>query len=582
MANLPGTLSGLTRRQQYEQTAAQLISERASFDAHWRELSEYYSPVRSRFTTSDRNRGDRRSGSIIDSEPLFAAETLKSGLHAGITSPARPWFRLTTGDLALAERANVKQWLHVVTQRLHEVFLRSNLYNGLPVLYHDTGIFATGAMSMLEDDEDVTRVYNYPIGSYAIGLDARNVATTFVYQYRRTVRQLIAEFGRPDTPRGPIDWRRFSTVVKSYYDQGQLETAIEVIWFVTPNDEYDPSRLEATYAMRWKSCHFEKDRRDAEFEGGRTGFLRESGFRRFPIFVPRWSTTGEDTYGTSSPGIIALGDVKQLQFMQKKKAKAIDKAIDPPLVGPPNLKNQKVSLNPGDITYSETLDRNTGLRPIHDTRLEGIRELTADMAETRDRIARAFFVDLFLMVSRMSQTQPITAEEVRVRQEEKLSTLGPVTERFNDDLLDPMIDRGFDILLAAGAIPEPPEELLGVELKVEYLSIMAQAQKANGVQGLDRFLTTIVGMAEHFPEALDKVDALQVVDVYGDKLGIDPNIVRSDEDAMARVQARQQAQAAAEQAEQVKALSQSAQALGQTPMQGGRTTALDAVMAGAA
>jgi len=582
MADVPGSLSGLTKRQQYEQTTQALISERASFDVLYRDLSEFFAPVRSRFTTTDRNRGDRRSQSIIDSEPIFAIETLKSGLHSHMTSPARPWFRLTVGDLDLADRANVKQWLHEVTVRLQEVFLRSNLYNGLPVLYQDTAIYATGAMSMLEDDEDVVRVYNYPVGSYAVGLDSRSVATTFTYQYRRTVRQLIEEFGRPDNPNGPIDWRNFSVTVKSHYDTGRLEVPIDVVWFVTPNDEYDPTALEAKYSMRWRSCHFERDRPNAEFAGDRSGFLRESGFRRFPIFVPRWATTGEDTYGTSSPAINALGDVRQLQWQQKKKAKAIDKAIDPPLVGPPNLKNQKVSLNPGDITYSENLDRASGLRPVHEVRLEGIQHMTLDMQECRDRISRACFVDLFLMLSRMSQTQPITAEEVRVRQEEKLSTLGPVTERFNDDLLDPMIDRGFDVLLAAGAIPEPPEELLGVELKVEYLSAMAQAQKQNGVQNLDRFLTTVIGMAELFPEALEKVNALEVVDVYGDKLGIDPNIVRTDEDAQQRIQARQESQAAAQQAEQVKTLAQGAQALGQTPVQGGATTALDAVMAGAA
>jgi len=581
MADVPGTLSGNTRRQQYESIAAALIQERSSFDAHYQDLAEHFTPVRARFTTSERNRGDRRSQRIIDSEPVFAARTLESGMHGGITSPAKPWFRVTIGDPELAERGPVKQWLHTVTHRLHTVFLRSNLYNGLPVLYHDTGIFATGAMAMLEDDEDVLRVYNYPVGSYAVGLDARNVVTTFVYTYRRTVRQLIQEFGRPDHPRGPIDWTRFSETVKSLYDNGHLETAVEVTWYVAPNDIYDPERLEAKYAMRWKSCHFETGRTEQDFEG-RDGFLRESGFRSFPVFVPRWGVTGEDTYGTASPGIDALGDAKQLQFMQKKKARALDKAIDPPLKAPPNLRNQKVSLNPADITYTDALDSRAGLSPIHELRLDGLRELKEDMAEVRERIDRMFFVDLFLMLAMSDTTQPYTAEEVRVRQQEKLVVLGPVTERFNDELLDPMIDRGFDILLAAGAIPEPPEELVGLDLKIEYLSIMSQAQKAAGVASLDRFLTTVIGLAETFPESLEKVNALQVVDVYGDTLGIQPNIVRSDEEAEARLAARQQAQAQAAAAEQLKTLGQGAHALGQTPTRGGQSTALDDLVAGAA
>src|SRR6187397_2185862 len=129
--------SGLTRRQRYESTRQAMRLERTSFQAHWQELAEYMQPRRTRFTVTDVNRGDRRSQSIIDSSPLIALRTLQSGMHAGLTSPARPWMKLTTADAALAERPAVKDWLHTVTQRMLTVFLRSNLYNALPLVYGD-------------------------------------------------------------------------------------------------------------------------------------------------------------------------------------------------------------------------------------------------------------------------------------------------------------------------------------------------------------------------------------------------------------------------------------------------------------
>ena len=54
-------------------------------------------------------------------------------------------------------------------------------------------------------------------------------------------------------------------------------------------------------------------------------------------------------------------------------------------------------------------------------------------------------------------------------------------ERLNDELLDPLIDRTFAIMLRVGLIPPPPQQLQGQSIKVEYTSILAQAQKLLGI-----------------------------------------------------------------------------------------------------
>jgi hypothetical protein len=198
------------------------------------------------------------------------------------------------------------------------------------------------------------------------------------------------------------------------------------------------------------------------------------------------------------------------------------------------------------------------------------------MAETRDRVRRGFYEDLFLMLAQSEQVQPVTAAEIHARQEEKLIALGPVLERTNDELLDPAVDRVFAMMVRVGAIPEPPEALQGMPLKVEYLSIMAQAQKLVGVTGQDRLVQSALGMVEAFPEVRHKVNVFQVMDRYGDMLGVDPKIVRSDKDAAALQAAEQQAAQQAQQADQNKTEAQAAQALGNTPMQG--DTALTALV----
>ncbi len=573
------TRGQLTLRQRYEQTRTELLLERATFEAHWRELGEYLKPRRTRFYTSDRNKGDKRNQNIIDSTPVYALRTLQSGLHAGLTSPARPWMKLTTPDPDLAEFEPVKQWLHMVTRRMLDVFLRSNLYNALPTLYGDMGGFATGAMAALEDAEDLVRFYTYPVGSYAIGLDARGVATTFMRDYQLTALQLVEEFGGADFGRygsrlrrgQPIDWSNLSADVKAAWNAGNYNQAFDVTWLVCPNVNADASRLAAEF-LPWHSCWFER--------GSTDRFLRSSGFRNFPVLVPRWDVAAEDTYGTDCPGMTALGDIKALQVMHRRKAQAVDKALNPPLIAPAQLRTQKTSLLPGDVTYADVRDGMQGLRPIHEVRLEGVQYMGLDIAQTQGRVSRAFYEDLFLMLANSDRQggQPVTAREVEERHEEKLLALGPVLERTNDELLDPLVDRVFAVMVAAGAIPEPPEELQGLELKVEYISIMAQAQKLIGVVGQDRFLQSTIGLAQTFPEARHKVNVFQVMDTYADMLGVDPRIVRTDDEAQASLDAEREAQAAAAQAEQMKTAGQAAQALAHAPTTG--DTALRAVLDG--
>lgn len=547
------TSSNKTKRQRYEEYAAALIGTRKAggFDTHWQDIADHFMPRRVRFTVSDRNRGDRRNQKIIDSTGKFAAATLRSGLHAGMSSPARPWFSLSTPDPELAEFGPVKLWLHTVTQRMRAIFATTNLYNALPTLYGDYGLFGTAAMSHLEHDRSLFRCKNYPIGSYALGLDEDDLACAFTLEYQLTVRQVVQQFGvRPGTR--DIDWAPISATTKQHWTDGNYETPIDLTWLVQPNEEADQGRLEAKYKP-YTSCYWETASRERGDD--RDKFLRESGFDEFPFFCPRWEVTGSDTYGTDCPGMTALGDVRALQVMEKEKAKLVAKAVSPPMKGPSVLRTQKTSVLPGDITYVDGKDNAAAFAPIHEPRLEGYQHLSTDAEYKRFLIRRAFYEDLFLMLAASDPqrgSQPITAREVQERHEEKLLALGPVLERTNDELFRPLIDRTYNVMDAAGLIPDVPPELDGVKLKVEFTSILAQAQKLISVASLDRFVLSVAQLVEPFPGIRHKVNEQQIADVYGTDLGVDPRIIRSDDEAEALANAEaQQAQeaAAAEQAQ---------------------------------
>jgi hypothetical protein len=564
----------LDQRRRYSTLQSTLWTERTSgFDQHWRDLAEYLLPRRTRFTVSDRNKGekDRSNKTIIDSTGRFAARTLASGLHAGLTSPARPWMQLTVPDPGMQRYQPVQVWLHDVAQRMLTVFATSNLYNVLPLVYLDMGVFGTGAMGLLEDQHDVFRAYPYALGSYAFGLDARGMITTWVRVVELTVRQLVEQFGVARNGRD-IDWSHISRRVHDQWDRGNYEAPVQVTWIIAPNERTRGDRLEAKY-LPWASCHFETESNDPPF-------LRESGFREFPIMAPRWDITGEDTYGTDCPGMTALGDVRQLQNMQKEKGKLLAKAVMPPLKGPSALRGRHPSLLPGDMTYVDVREGTQGLAPIHEVRLEGFQHISADIAQVQYRIQRAFFEDLFLMLTRGDEARdsgaPITAREVDERHEEKLLALGPVLERTNDELLDPLVDRVFAMMDRAHLLPPPPPELHGVRLGTEYISILAQAQKMVGVATHDRLMNSVLPTVQVFPEMRHKIDPFALVDTYAEMLGVDPRIIIATDVAQQSLAQERRMQAAQVATEQAATAAKAAKDASQTPMTG--DTALARVM----
>jgi len=515
-------------RKDLEVLRAQLENERSSFISHWRDLVDHQLPRRGRFSITDTNKGDKKNTKIIDSTATLALRNLRSGMMSGITSPARPWFKLATPDPSLNEFQPVKDWLTFVADRMNTVFLRSNLYNVLPIVYGDIGSVGTACILMEEDSEHTIRFYPFPIGTYSLAQDHTLRTNTFFREFRMTVCQLVEQFAEY-SPSGEIIWDNFSTYVKDMYQNGNKQVWIDLYHFIFPNKYFDQNKFSAKY-KKYSSIYCERGTYSGAFNSlsdiYQNRFLRVSGYDFFPILSPRWEVASEDVYGTDCPGMTALGDIKQLQLGEKRAAQAVEKMINPPMTGPTSMKNSKASILPGDITYVDTKG-NDSFRASHEVRFD-LTPLENKQAQIRDRIRRCYFEDLFLMMANSDRRQ-ITAREIEERHEEKLLALGPVLEQLNQDLLNPLIDNTFQIMVNQGQIPTPPEELQGMNLKVEYISIMAQAQKLVGIGALERTVGFVSQMAQLNPEALDKIDIDQTIDIYSDLTSVPPGVIRSDE-----------------------------------------------------
>ncbi|MCA7282741.1 phage tail protein [Escherichia coli] len=529
-----------TEKERLQKQLAQLKNERNSFDPHWRDLSDFINPRGSRFLTSGVNRDDRRNSKIVDPTGSLAQRILSSGMMSGITSPARPWFKPATPDPDMMDYGPVKIWLETVQRRMNEVFNKSNLYQSLPVMYASLGTYGTAAMAVLEDDQDFIRTMPFPIGSYYLANSPRGSVDTSFRQFSMTVRQLVQEFG--------LD--KVSTSVKSMFENGTYEQWIEVNHCIMPNINRDTGKLDSKNKP-YKSVYFETG-------GDSDKLLRESGFDEFPIMAPRWEVNGEDVYASSCPGMLALGQVKALQKEQIRKAQLIDKATNPPMIAPTSMKNQRASLLPGDITYIDVMTNADGFKPAYMVN-PNTADLLTDIQDTRQIINSSYFVDLFMMLQNIN-TRSMPVEAVIEMKEEKLLMLGPVLERLNDECLNPLIDRTFSIMARKNMLPPPPDVLQGMPLRIEYISVMAQAQKSIGLTSLSQTVGFIGQLAQAKPEALDKLDVDQAIDAFAEMSGVSPTVIVPQEQVQGiREERAKQAQA------------QQAAAMAMTAAQGAKT-----------
>lgn len=523
-------INGLTPKQRYMKRWSMLRAERATWITDYYALIDFVAPMSGRFFYTDVNKGNKvqRQKRIYDSTGRRALNVLAAGLMAGMTSPARPWFRLALADRQLMEQHAVKQWLEDTTSLMRDVFSRSNTYRVLHQMYVELGAFGTACSIILPDYDNVIHLFPLTVGEYCLATNNKGVIDTVYREMQLTVGQIIDQFG----------YDQASLSVQQLYERGNYDQWVLCQQVIEPRKSRNPMMRDARN-MRWKSCYYEV--------GGNPDpnkMLSESGFRRFPALAARWNVTGNDVYGTG-PGHDALPDIRQLQHEQLRKGQAIDYQTNPPLQVPAMLKEAGVNRLPGGVQYVDTVGGDNAVKTLFDVNLD-LGALRESIIDIRERIKGHFYEDLFLMLANDNRSG-ITATEVAERHEEKLLMLGPVLERLHNELLDPLIDSTFERLAEAGVLPPPPPELRGMEVNVEYVSMLAQAQRAVGLASYDRAIATVgaIAGAKQDPTVWDKLDTDKIIDEYTDALGVPPQVVRPAEDvARMRAERAQQQQAA--------------------------------------
>ena len=505
-----------------------LVTQRSTWESHWQEVADYMMPRKADITKT-RSKGDKRGQLIFDSSPLQAVELLASSLHGMMTNPSSAWFTLKFKDANMDQQDEGKIWLEAATEVMYTAFNRSNFQQEIFELYHDLITFGTASMFIQEDEEDLLKFSTRHINEIYIAEDEKGRIDTVYRKFSLSSRALVQKFGTA-----------VSDDIKILAEKDPYQE-IEILHCVYPRADFNPN-LKDKENMPFESVYM-------EYKGGNE--LSVSGFKEFPFVCPRYLKASHEIYGRS-PAMTALPDVKMLNEMCKTTIKAAQKQVDPPLLVPDDGFLLPVRTVPGGLNFyrSGTRDR---IEPLN---IGANNPLGLNMEQQRrDAIRDIFYVNQL----QLQQGPQMTATEVIQRNEEKMRLLGPVLGRLQSELLKPLIDRAFNILLRKGAFPQAPDFLSGQDIDIEYVSPLAKAQKSTDLSSINRAMEMLGGLANVAP-VFDYIDFDALVKHIADVVGLPQKLLKMQSQVNAERE-KQAAQAAEQQ--QMAQMQQVAQAGGQ-------------------
>lgn len=525
----------------------------------WRELGRYLAPERGMFDEDESRAGQAKkinASELINASPCQAVDVLCAGMISGLTSPSLRWFFLRTKDIRQDPGGAPAQWLQEVQETMENVLEGAGIYNALHNFYKEIVVFGTGAFIVEEDPETVVRAVPLTIGEYAVDTDAKGRPCRFVRKFKMTAAQLKEMFGPEHLPEQ----------VKNQLNNKNFTSEHDVYHLVAPNNKRVNGKRD-NKNMPFASVYW--------MDGMQEDFLRVGGYEEFPLVCARWQVKNNAQVYGKSPSWTAIGDVKMLQKMEKTKLVALDKITNPPMMVSSAVQGL-VNLNPGGITrYNGQTD--PGVRPAYGVQID-LGALQNAMAEVIRRINGMFYTDLFLMLTGADYGK-MTATEVQARMQEKMMVLGPVLQRLKDELLDPLLKRVFNICWRLNLFPAPPEEMQDARVNIEYVSVIAQAQKSATVQSITQGVGFAQNLAAVDPNVLDLVDFDESLKEAYKSMGVPAGMLRSSEEVAQLRAGRAQAQAQAAQMQQAQALAEGAKTLSETPV--GTGSALDELAAAA-
>ena len=502
--------------QQYEQE----LSKRRNFESYWQTLHDYFY-IESVDVNKTYSMGNELDPSMLwDSTTLEASDVFASGFMNYLTPPTSKWSRLRSRDPELQSNEAVSAFLEDVMSEVNYALNRSNFYDQMFPAYKSSGVYGTTCLFEEEDVEDDIRFYNMPLKQCVIVEDARGRVCKFYIEFEYTSEQAAGKWGED----------ALSSEMKQEIREGKGQSVKHKFLLF----------IGERYAREIQK----EDKRNLPIEAvwidikGRM-IVDESGYNEFPAFAHRFDRRPFVPWGFS-PAMKALPFARLLNAIAKTNLRTMMKHTDPPIAVPHNAFLAPFNMNPRAINAykKEAMDSGKDIFAFGNFGDPGIGLQAVEYYASKVKVL--MYHDVFLAFSNI--TKDMNNPEIMERINEKMTMLGPAVGRYLDEVISPIIQRTIGILARRGKLPDPPIEfLMSSGYEIDFVGVLAQAQRRAELNTLVTGLTMIGNMAQFSPEVMDKIDPDKVTDEVWSITGAPVKVLRDDDEVRQIREGRAQA-----------------------------------------
>ena len=477
-----------------------LDSRKGTLKSHMQEIAEFMLPSMASITQTQ-TEGGKRMTQVFDGTAIRALDIWTNGLYSHLTSPASPWFSLTTKDKEMVKIWDVSEWLSETSRRMMDGINSSNFGLAIQEAYRQIGAFGTVALYLEPGERHVLNFKTYDIGRVCIDENSEGLVDTVMRMEEFTARQCEQEWGKD----------KLSETIQKALEK-QSDEKFKIMHAVCPRKDYQKGKKDSVN-MPIASYYLEKE----------TGnILNESGYKEMPYMVPRTKRDSKELYGRSQ-GMDALPDVKMVNKMAYAGIQAYEKMGNPPILAPDEMRMSPLRTKPGGISYY------VGQKaPEYWQQPTSIQLAFEYENERKKAIYETFFADLFLLLA--NAPKGMTATEVLQRAEERLMLLGPALGALQPELFNPMLERVFWIMYRGGFITPPPKVLVNQGLDIEYTSKLAMAMRAFETNAMNQTVGTVGPWLQIEPKVIENFDLDTAARGIAERNGVPTDWLRSEAD----------------------------------------------------
>ena len=491
------------------------LASQANFRNLWQETADLMFPRENQITQLS-SPGDDKSRQRYDSTAVLDSQDMASGLSGALIPTGQRFFGLTIDNREILALDHVSRYLEMATETVHSEMFKSNFMLQLNETLRSLVVFGTGNL-YTEWNNSLQRLNykDYDIANYQILENSGGLVDTVILSFKLTPRQALQEF--PDIDED----------IKKLTKDPKAEM-LSFIHIIRPRNERN-TNLSDSKNMPFESIFVcEKLQK----------IVRESGFEENPFAVARWMKSSAEKYGRGQ-GTEVLSDVKILQVMRKDFISCANRWNNPPLEVLHSFEGQ-VRQTPGAV--NRVMEMNS-IKGIASSALGNFPITVEALKEQQEIIHKAFFRDIFVQLGDLTGDRRTTVEIIE-RLREGLRRLALPVARLQSELFNPVITRSTMLLIRHGKVPQPPVELEGQQLGIEYEGQLALALKGQQAKGFQQWVEFAGAMEQVWPGVKDNIAADRAIRRQGRAFGINAEDMATEEEVMAiRLQRAKEMQA---------------------------------------